>query len=68
MDEWNDLGRRILEANPEKYRRLLASLRIQADAEEKLASPEIRVLVEVLRTKMAEQIRPLTYIISISEK
>lgn len=51
-DEWGELGQRILEANPEKYKRLLVLLRRLAAAEERLASQDIRLLMALLRTKV----------------
>lgn len=50
--EWDELGRRILEANPDKYNRLIVLLRKIAAAEERLASQDIRLLMALLRTKL----------------
>lgn len=51
MDEWNDLGRRLLEANPERYRQIRTLLRQLAKAEEQIASPDLRIIVDMMRAK-----------------
>jgi hypothetical protein len=51
-EEWTQLGERILEANPEKYQRLIVLLRKIAKAEERLASNDIQILLQLVRTKL----------------
>jgi hypothetical protein len=53
MDEWTQLGQELLETNPETYKKMLVILRDLVAAEKRVAAPEIRIMLELLRARMS---------------
>lgn len=52
MDEWERLGRELLETNPQTYRKMLTILRELLAAEKQVAAPEIGMMLELLRSRI----------------
>lgn len=49
--EWRSQLQELLELNPEKYRKLRGILGRTVENERKLADPDIRILLELLRIR-----------------
>lgn len=53
-DEWSHLGARLLQANPDCYREIVAEVRELVKAQEILHSDDLTVILEMLRLRFRE--------------
>lgn len=51
LAEWKELLQELVELNPAKYRAMRLALVDVVRAERKLASPDLRVMLDILRTR-----------------
>lgn len=51
LAEWKELLQELVELNPAKYRAMRLALVDVVRAERKLASPDLRIMLDILRTR-----------------
>jgi hypothetical protein len=54
VDEWCEIGQELLELNPPVYRKMLGLMRELVEAQRKVAAPDLRVYLELLRIRLKE--------------